>query len=84
MFTAVDEDAGLAQTAASKSLQTNFSTVVEGQMRSLVGSPGELIEKVGLYSRAGVDMTELKFIYSDVPSLLNMMSLFAKEVMPSA
>lgn len=84
MFTAVDRDGKVARAAAARSLATNFVSVEEGERRSLVGAPSELLEKLGRYSRAGVDMTELKFIYSDVPSLLAMMDVFAREIMPSA
>jgi probable F420-dependent oxidoreductase len=84
MFTAIDIDGNAAKAGAAKSLATNFVSVEEGEKRSLVGSPSQLLEKIGRFSRAGVDMTELKFIYSDVPSLLKMMDLFAKEILPSA
>ena len=83
MFTAVDESAGKALDSASKSLATNFVSVEEGVKRSLVGSPEQITEKLERYSRAGVDVTELKFIYSEIPRLLEMMRLFARKVLPS-
>jgi probable F420-dependent oxidoreductase len=83
MFTAIDEDGSKAQEAASKSLGTNFVSQEEGLKRSLVGSPSEMVQKLEKYSEAGVDMTELKFIYSDIPAVLMMMKLFSKEVIPS-
>jgi len=48
-----------------------------------VGNPEELEKKLELYWSAGVKITELKFIYSEIPSLLRMMRLFAEEVLPS-
>ncbi len=83
MFTALDKDQHKAEAAASKSLATNFSATEEGLRRSLVGSPEHLIKKLEQYSAAGVDITELKFVYSGIPALLEMMELFAEEVLPS-
>jgi alkanesulfonate monooxygenase len=84
MFAVIDADGDAAKSGAAKSLATNFVSVEEGEKRSLVGHPSQLLEKIGLFSKAGVDMTELKFIYSDISSLLKMMNLFAKEILPSA
>jgi len=83
MFTAVDSDSSKASVLAAKSLSTNFVSVEEGMKRSLVGSPEELERKLELYSSAGVKITELKFVYSEIPSLLKMMKLFAEEILPS-
>ncbi len=83
MFTCLSKDEELALASAAKSLSTNFSTVDEALRRSLVGTPKDLVRKLELYSSAGVDITELKFVYSDIPSLLEMMELFAGEVLPS-
>ncbi len=83
MFTAVDSDSSHAAALAAKSLSTNFVSVEEGMKRSLVGSPSELVRKLELYSSAGVNVTELKFIYSEILSLLKMMKLFAEEILPS-
>ena len=83
MFTAVDRDASKAAALASKSLSTSFVSTEEGMKRSLVGSPAELAKKLELYSSAGVKITELKFVYSEIPALVKMMKLFAEEVLPS-
>jgi len=83
MFTTINEKDELAVASASRSLSTNFSSVDEGLRRSLVGTPEELVKRLELYASAGVDITELKFVYSDIPSFLNMMKLFAGEVLPS-
>jgi probable F420-dependent oxidoreductase len=80
MFVSIDESGDSARSRASRSLATNFVSVAEGETRSLVGSPAELREKLKRYSEAGADITELKFIYSDIPSLLRMMEIFAREV----
>jgi len=83
MFTNVDNDSSKASASAAKSLSTNFVSVEEGMKRSLVGNPKELEKKLELYSSAGVTITELKFVYSEIPSLLKMMKLFATEIIPS-
>ncbi len=83
MFTAVGTDGSQAHSSATKSLSTNFASTEEGLKRSLVGTPGDLTKRLERYSSAGVDVTELKFVYSEIPSLLRMMKLFAEEVLPS-
>lgn len=83
MFTAIEKSEDAAKSSASMSLSTNFVSVEEGLKRSLVGSPAGIKSKLERYSFAGVDVTELKFVYSDIPSLLKMMNLFAKDVLPS-
>jgi probable F420-dependent oxidoreductase len=83
MFTSLDKDSSRAKASAEMSLSTNFASVEEGMKRSLAGDPKELEKKLKLYSTAGVDITELKFVYSDIPSLLSMMKLFAQEILTS-
>lgn len=83
MFTAVDATSSRARSSAGKSLSTNFASIEEGEERSLIGNPDELSKRLEQYSSAGIDVTELKFVYSDVPSLLSMMKLFSREVLPS-
>ncbi len=83
MFTVVDEDSATARKLAAKSLSSNFVSVEEGEKRSLAGSPDELVRKLSEYVSAGVDMTELKFVYSDLSALFKMMKLFAEEIMPN-
>jgi probable F420-dependent oxidoreductase len=83
IFTVVDNNAQLARELAKKSLLTNFVSLEEAEKRSLVGTPEEIIEKVEEYSKAGVNITELKFVYSDVTALLNMMQLYADKIIPA-
>jgi probable F420-dependent oxidoreductase len=83
MFTSLDKDSLQSRKLGAKSLSTNFVSVEEGEKRSLVGDPSEFVKKLEAYEKAGVDITELKFIYPDIPSLLQMMKLFASEVLPS-
>lgn len=83
MFTAINSDSQNAVSFASKSLSTNFVTVEEGLKRSLVGNPRELTEKLRAYDKVGVNVTELKFVYSSIPDLLEMMRLFSAEVLPA-
>lgn len=82
MFVTVDRDSARARALAAQSLATNFVSVEEGEKRSLVGNPHEVAEKLHRYDNARVDITELKFIYSDIQPLLEMMDLFAGEIMP--
>jgi alkanesulfonate monooxygenase SsuD/methylene tetrahydromethanopterin reductase-like flavin-dependent oxidoreductase (luciferase family) len=83
MFTCVDRDSSNARRLAAKSLSTNFVSVEEGIRRSLVGSSDEIARKLELYSKAGIEITELKFVYSNIESLIEMMRLFSKSVLPS-
>jgi probable F420-dependent oxidoreductase len=83
MFTAVDIDGDIAKAAAAKSLSNNFVSADAGMERSLVGTPRDLVKKLEEYSAAGVDITELKFVYSGIPEVLKMMELFSREVLPS-
>jgi probable F420-dependent oxidoreductase len=83
MFTSLDENGETAKASAAKSLANNFVSVDVGIERSLVGSPRDLVQKLEQYSSAGVDITELKFVYSEISALLKMMDLFSREVLPS-
>jgi probable F420-dependent oxidoreductase len=81
MFTSVDADGTRARSAAAKSLSTNFVSVEEGLRRSLIGAPEELVQRLQLYEQAGVTVTELKFVYSDIPAVLKMLELFASKIL---
>ncbi|MDA4111674.1 MAG: TIGR03619 family F420-dependent LLM class oxidoreductase [Thaumarchaeota archaeon] len=83
LFTLVNENSLRAHDLAKKSLLTNFATFEEAEKRSLVGTPEEIIEKVRRYSKAGVDITELKFVYSDIPAMLEMMQLYSDKIIPA-
>lgn len=83
MFTSIDANMEKATSLASKSLASNFSSVEEGLRRSLIGSPRDIVQKLKLFQQAGVDLTELKFVYSSIPQLMEMMKLFASEVLPA-
>jgi probable F420-dependent oxidoreductase len=82
IFTALNNDSYVARENSEMSIRSNFATLEEGMKRSLVGTPKELIDKLKLYENEGVKLIELKFVYSSIPSLLEMMRLFADEVMP--
>ena len=83
LFTAIDKDGEKARKYAAASLATNFVSVEVGERRSLIGSPRQVADKLELYSKAGEDMVEIKWIYSTVPELIRMMRLFKAEVAPS-
>jgi probable F420-dependent oxidoreductase len=82
MFTTIDETTKTAQELAGKTLLSNFSSVDEGMKRSLVGTGEEIVQKLKRYETSGVNLTELKFMYPNIPALLKMMELFASSVMP--
>ena len=83
LFTAIDKDGERARNLAAASLATNFVSVEEGEERSLVGSPREIANKLELYSKAGEDIVEIKWIYPTMPKLLEMLKLFREEVISS-
>ncbi len=83
MFASIDIDSDNAKRLSSKSLSTNFVSLEEGIKRSLVGNPDQLVQKLKLYEKAGVGLTELKFVYSSVPQLIEMMKQFSDEVLPA-
>jgi probable F420-dependent oxidoreductase len=62
LFTFVDRDSEKARQHAAGSLSTNFVSVEEGEKRSLVGNPRQVADKLELYSKAGEDMVEIKWI----------------------
>jgi probable F420-dependent oxidoreductase len=83
MFTLINDNAGNAIESASKSLSSNFTSLEEGLKRSLVGDPRQISKKLEQYEKSGVGLTELKFIYSNVQELLEMLELFKNKVMSS-
>jgi probable F420-dependent oxidoreductase len=83
MFAVLDQREAKARELASKSLLTNFESIDEGLKRSLVGTPEEVSKKLEQYQNAGVDLTELKFVYPSIPVLIEMMDMFAEKVLPS-
>jgi probable F420-dependent oxidoreductase len=50
---------------------------------SLVGTPGEITEKIRQYSLAGVNYYEMKFIYQSLDHFDEELELFSKEVLPT-
>ncbi len=87
VYASIDEDSSKAKTNALGTFQASRSTY-ERQMTleylesvSLVGSPGEIRERVRAYADAGVSHFEIKLIYPTMDRHLEMMELFAKEVL---
>lgn len=83
LFACVNADSSTAKQRAAKTLSTNFESIAEGEKRSLVGTPREIAERLDGYAAAGAQMTELKFIYSDIEVLLSMMQVFSRDVIRS-
>jgi probable F420-dependent oxidoreductase len=81
MFTCLGDETSLIQRAAP-TIQKNFSSLEEGEKRSLLGSPNKIIKKLETYVDAGVTLTELKFIYPDLQTLSQMLRTFSSEIMP--
>ena len=87
VYVSIDQDSAKAKQDAVGTFQASRGTY-EREMTlefletvSLIGSPGEIREKIGAYVRAGVSHFELKFIYPTMDRHLEMMRLFAKEVL---
>ena len=55
----------------------------EFRERSLVGSPDAIIKRVEEYEKAGATHIEMLFMCSTLEELLEQMTLFSKEVLPS-
>ena len=49
---------------------------------SLVGSPSDVVDRIGEFVDAGCTVFELKFIYHDIDDLLGQLRMFADEVAP--
>ena len=48
---------------------------------SLIGSPAQLVDKIGRFVDAGVEHFELKFIYHSIPEYVDELELFRDQVM---
>lgn len=49
----------------------------------LVGSPEQIVEKLGQYVSSGVKHYEMKFIYQSVDHLVEQLQLFSEEIIPA-
>jgi probable F420-dependent oxidoreductase len=86
VYSSIDEDSRRAKQNAIGTFRSSRGTY-EREMTleyleevSLIGSPAEISEKIIAYARAGVSHFEIKFIYSTIERLLEMMELFSAEV----
>ncbi|HZW58536.1 MAG TPA: LLM class flavin-dependent oxidoreductase [Nitrososphaerales archaeon] len=82
-FALIHNDSDKASQLSKSTLLTSFVSQEEGEKRTLIGNPKVVTDRLRKYKEVGADMTELKFIYPDIPSLLEMMTLFMNEVAPS-
>ena len=64
-------------------LANRWESVQDGLNRTLIGSPRELIQKIAAYRDAGVSHIEMKMLYPNIDSLLEMMRRFSGEVRPT-
>lgn len=64
--------------------KTKRDVRMQGTLKSsLVGSPTQVIEKIGAYSDAGVRFFDIRLVNSTVEDILLMLRLFSRDVMPS-
>ena len=89
VYVSVSRDPGEARRTAADTLGGSRGTferelTYEGlQERSLIGSVEEVRKQAEAYVDAGVTHFETKFIYSSIPSYLEMMKLFRDEIASS-
>lgn len=86
VYVSIDRDSERAQQDAIATFKASRGTY-EREMSleflrdvSLIGSPAEVLARVKAYAKAGVSHFETKFIYPSVERALDMMRLFAAEV----
>ncbi|MBI2183877.1 MAG: LLM class flavin-dependent oxidoreductase [Thaumarchaeota archaeon] len=86
IYTSIAAKPEEARKTASETILTRLhgrGSFQELEPKFLVGSPDELITKIGEYADAGVTHFDLKFIYPSVDKLVQMMELFSDQVAPS-
>jgi len=83
MFVGIGSSDNEATAANSASLTKSFSSVEEGERRSLIGTTRTIADKVERYEKTGLDYFEFKFIYPTIRDFHRMMEVFAADVMPS-
>ncbi len=87
VYVSIDEESSKAKKnaigtfSASRGTYERDMTLEELEKVSLIGSPGEIRDKVQAYIGAGVSHFEIKFIYPTIDRMLEMMSLFSEEVL---
>ena len=74
---------GLGTLAIGRSTFERLMTVDQLAEVSLIGSPEEICRTVRAYADAGVSHFEIKFIYSTLERHLQMLQLFAREILPA-
>jgi probable F420-dependent oxidoreductase len=84
IFASIARDTDSARRNAEATIASYAKSIGRGSEDvTLIGTPSDVIQKVGAYVESGVNMFELKFIYKDMQSLDSQLRLFAAEVMPS-
>ena len=82
IYTTIAETGREAREIAGLTLERAFGSLDKGLESALVGSPEEIVERVQMYEDAGVDHMECKFLCRDIESLVGMLDLYAKRVLP--
>ena len=89
IYVCIDEDSRTAKRDAIRTFTASRGTfereltLEELEAVSLIGSPEEINERVQSYIRSGVSHFEMKFIYTTIDRLLEMMQLFSREILPN-
>ena len=93
-FTSISDDAKDAEKIASKTITSRLASMgkeklsvapsfEEAKKLCLFGNPHEITDRIGQYVDAGVDDFELHLICHNMESFVEMMELYATEVIPS-
>ncbi|HLC26628.1 MAG TPA: TIGR03619 family F420-dependent LLM class oxidoreductase [bacterium] len=86
VFTVLGKDYDDAWAMAEKtlfSLANRFQSIQDGLNRTLIGSPTDMIQRIREYQEAGLQHIEMKMLYPNIESLLEMMRRFCGEVRPA-
>ena len=59
------------------------ATAAAVEAAGLIGSPEEIVDKLGRYVEAGVRCYEMKFIYHTIDDYVEQMQMFAERVIPT-
>ncbi len=88
VYVSIDKNSSIAKKNAIGTFQASRGTYERDmtleflETVSLIGSPEEIRKKIRDYAAAEVSHFEIKFIYSTIERLLEMMALFSEEVLP--
>lgn len=82
IYTSVAETRKDAIKISGATFEKAFGSLDKGLENGLVGSPDDIVEKVQRYKDLGVDHMECKFLCPDIDSFVNMLNLYAEQILP--